>query len=456
MNGGEFPKSQNLASFDICKSKRKYTDRNETEEDRLLILETILCTREKLFLSFQGQSNKNNDLIPPSVVVDEILEQLDELLEFHAQSAIRSSKDAFWVEHPLQSFSKSLFKENERGITPKDFFSPLGCKSFSQASCDGARALAKESNIQEEFWSDTNNKNFDSPKKISLIELKSFWKNPSIYFLEKVLQIATHEENNLLPVSERLENSAWEDSSIKRELIQNFLNGNSLEENFRQFKNDNHLPPGQLGITLFKSLIGELKVMFQRTSPNFSQKIAGTCITANLKNIEIDGDTGTFFENKSFFFNGSKMKGKFCMEGIIQHLFNNAFSPFRGKITTVVGATDKSFIFSPFDPETSKIHLYKLIELQNHGITNPLPFFPNSSLAWLEQTINHRKRKPTQRSNSPLTCAQNRWSKNPGGEKYDFANKLIYPQDPWGRQDTLNLNEIIMGLVDELGEFISC
>ena len=83
-------------------------------------------------------------------------------------------------------------------------------------------------------------------------------------------------------------------------------------------------------------------------------------------------------------------------------------------------------------------------------------FFPNSSLAWLEQTINHRKRKPTQRSNSPLTCAQIRWSKNSGGEKYDFANKLLYQDDPWQNENTANLNDTIMGLVDELGEFLPC
>ena len=69
------------------------------------------------------------------------------------------------------------------------------------------------------------------------------------------------------------------------------------------------------------------------------------------------------------------MKGKFCMEGLVQHLFNNAFSPFKGRVTTVVGATDKSFRFFPLDETTSKNHLYKLIELYNCGITNPLPFF---------------------------------------------------------------------------------
>ena len=127
---GENSLPRNLASFDICRSKRKYTDRNETEEDRLLVLEAILCARQKLYLSFQGQSNKNNDLIPPSVVVDEILEQLDELLEFPSESAIRSSKNAFWVEHPLQAFSKNLFKENEKGIKPKSSFRPLGVKVF--------------------------------------------------------------------------------------------------------------------------------------------------------------------------------------------------------------------------------------------------------------------------------------------------------------------------------------
>ena len=82
MNGGEFPLSPTVPSFDLCKTNPKYTGRNQPEEDRLLVMEVILCTRKCLYLSYQGQSNKNNDTIPASIVVEEIIEQLDDLLDF--------------------------------------------------------------------------------------------------------------------------------------------------------------------------------------------------------------------------------------------------------------------------------------------------------------------------------------------------------------------------------------
>ena len=108
LNGGSFPTPPNRPSFDLCKLKPEYTDRNQSEEDRLLILESILCSRETLYFSFIGQSNKNNEKIPPSVVIDEILEQIDQITDFSHDELNTCSKDAFIFHHPLTAFWEKL------------------------------------------------------------------------------------------------------------------------------------------------------------------------------------------------------------------------------------------------------------------------------------------------------------------------------------------------------------
>ena len=68
----------------------------------------------------------------------------------------------------------------------------------------------------------------------------------------------------------------------------------------RTIPKENHLPPGQLGISLYQALIIELRLMFQRTVPNFSNKVSSTSIEADFNNIKIDGETGTFLMEKAF------------------------------------------------------------------------------------------------------------------------------------------------------------
>ena len=41
-----------------------------------------------------------------------------------------------------------------------------------------------------------------------------------------------------------------------------------------------------------------------------------------------------------------------------------------------------------------------------------------------------------------------------GGEGTEFSTELIYQENPWDLPETLELNELVMGFIDELGEFI--
>ncbi|MFL2911934.1 MAG: hypothetical protein ACJZ5X_00565, partial [Opitutales bacterium] len=145
---------------------------------------------------------------------------------------------------------------------------------------------------------------------------------------------------------------------------------------------------------------------------------------------------------------------KNCLEGLILHLFHNLYGPFPGNSKTVVGAIDKSFRFAPVSPNRAEQILSQLYELYLEGVARPLPFFPNASLAWLEQKIKHEKGKKRKNSLEPLDCAKKSWFNEMGGEGTEFSTELIYQKNPWGFPKTLELNELVMGFIDELGEFI--
>ena len=54
-------------------------DRSSREDDRYLFLETLWCAKEFLYLSYVGQSIRQAQEIPPSVVVNELLDGLDQI-----------------------------------------------------------------------------------------------------------------------------------------------------------------------------------------------------------------------------------------------------------------------------------------------------------------------------------------------------------------------------------------
>ena len=142
------------------------------------------------------------------------------------------------------------------------------------------------------------------------------------------------------------------------------------------------------------------------------------------------------------------------MEGFILHLFHNLYGPAPGKSKTVVAGIDKSISFAPVSLNRGEEILAQLLEFYFKGLAEPLPFFPNASLAWLEQTIKHESTKKRKNSLEPIDCARKNWENDRGGEGNEFATELIYSKDPWELPGTIELNETVMGFMHELGEFV--
>ena len=115
---------------------------------------------------------------------------------------------------------------------------------------------------------------------------------------------------------------------------------------------------------------------------------------------------------------------------------------------------DQSLILEPREPAQCIGQVSKLIELFREGLTRPLPFFPNASLAWLVQTKKHAEKTPKANAKSPHACAQDLWNSDRGGEGGEFATKLCFPDDPWELEETKEINKSIMEFLGEGGSFI--
>ena len=90
LDNGIFPRQDHHLGFDLMGNDYQPGDRSKKEADKSLFLDTIMAAREKLYLSYTGRSVKDNTKIPPSIVLDTLMDYL----------AMKP------VQHPLHGFSK--------------------------------------------------------------------------------------------------------------------------------------------------------------------------------------------------------------------------------------------------------------------------------------------------------------------------------------------------------------
>ncbi len=99
MNDGEFPKIDRNPTFDLLSQHFRKGDRSRRTDDRYQFLEILLSARQRLMMTYIGQSINQNTVIPPSVIISELLEVLQDSYALPNPT----------VQEPLQAFSWRYF-----------------------------------------------------------------------------------------------------------------------------------------------------------------------------------------------------------------------------------------------------------------------------------------------------------------------------------------------------------
>ncbi len=73
---GLFPAAGRRDALDLRAAKRRAGDVDPADRDRYMFLETLLCTRDKLYLSYVRRDEQTGDSLQPSAVVQELLHTL--------------------------------------------------------------------------------------------------------------------------------------------------------------------------------------------------------------------------------------------------------------------------------------------------------------------------------------------------------------------------------------------
>ncbi|MEI6847862.1 MAG: exodeoxyribonuclease V subunit gamma [Chlorobiaceae bacterium] len=422
MNDSAFPRQSRSPGFDLIALYPRRGDRSLRNEDRYLFLESILSARDLLYISYVGQSIKDNSDIPPSVLVSELL---DAVRRTFCLSSGASVEKQLVVKHRLQAFNGEYFTE--------------GSSLFSYSIENYRACLAKESGVNgsQSFMSAPLAELSEEWKTVPLTMLLRFYDNPARFFLEHRLGIRF--EGTVQPLNDResFYLQGLEQYIIKQELLEAILREQNVEVMLPLFRSRGLLPPARHGKCLFIEMVTEVK--------EFAWKIKQKTGSGGLlEPLEIDLRLGEFrltgkldrlWPKQQLHYRCAKIKPQDRMRSWIEHLVLNTEQRTGYPEETLLLMVDDAKRFTVV--HDSSMHLEKLLQHYWRGLMMPLPFFLRSSLAYAEKDEESEK----------LKAARKEWMDN------GFTNHLGEGSDPaihlcFGSSDPFN--EAFKSLTDEI------
>lgn len=378
MNDGAFPRLSSPPGFDLITRHPRPGDRSLRDEDRYLFLEAILSARDCLYISYIGQSMRDNSEIPPSVLISELLDAIER--GFSTGSA-QTIEERLLTRHRLQAFSR-------------DYFDPAsGLFSYSAENCAALLEQAEKSNITREFMTEPLAEADNLPQQITLTELIRFFGNPSRFFLEKCLGIRLQQGTIPLEEREPFSLDPLTAYGLKTALLERLLDGNDPFELFPEIRASGLLPPARHGELLFSKTVKEV----QAFAAEIKQQTADTPplpdleIDLELSGWQVTGRLDHIRQSQMLRYRPARIKAKDLLATWIEHLALNAAAHPGYPRQTILIQTDGQRIFSPI--KSAGEILQSLLELYRKGRSAPLPFFPESSLAYIKKREIEQARK---------------------------------------------------------------
>lgn len=408
MNNDNFPRRETTCEFDLIAQSPQKGDRSSNNNDKYLFLETIISAQNNLFISFIGRSIKDNHEISPSIVIAQLIDFIQNNFVLGNNKRVI---DKIFNKHRLHSFSTAYFQKN----------SPL--YSYSRESFNISLELQKKYKLETlhpvaisikpvppEFY------------KITIDDFISFFKNPSKYFLEKRLGLFLEKDDTALKDSENFEIQGLEKYSIANRVIKSTVKEDNIARLPEIFKAEGVLPPGNIGKI-------EIETLLNKTS-TFAEKIKNIInvqppkpieISLALNNIKLTGIIDSIYEPGFIYHTFSKTRGKNLIEPWIKHLILNAVKPDCVKTETHILSVDNKSIdnchlgkFFKIDAAGGLEHLNNLAEIYLKGLECPLPFFPDTSIAYVKEF------KKTNSEYKAISSAKITWL----GEHSTFSDSL--------------------------------
>ena len=390
MNEGAFPRQAHPADFNLVHSPdstRRPGDPDRQQDDRYLFLEALLAARDRLLISYVGQSIRDNATLAPSIVVSELQEYVKEHYSGSARLGDQGHfLDQLIVQHPLQPFSPRYFDQTD----PRLF-------SYEKAYLGAAHALRKPHASSSALVTSPIPIVSES-RSYSLKELIEFLGSPAKFFLRHTLGINLDRDapqlQELDPVAlEPLERYqigdralAWLEAGASEAEVARSLRATGLVT---------HGTPGTIDIeTAMKTarpIAAQLSRLKESPLPPYHFVVHPT---PKRDSGELKGSLHSLYERGQVLGQFARVKGKALIRAWVQHLALSACA-LPQQDTWLLGrdAQNKQpYVVKRFTAVDAPLtHLKNLLTLLEQGTSAPVPFFPDASLIFTQAILKQKE-----------------------------------------------------------------
>ena len=402
-----FPKDMREPAFNLIAAEPAAGDRSKRDDDKYLFLEALISARQVLYLSYVGRSVQDNSPIPPSVVIDELLEYVEAGFGVQASHIV--------TLHPLQAFSKSYFTST----TPELY-------SYSKENLEASQAMAAMDELPPFFQTPIEAPD-ESWRDCTLDQLCVFYTNPTRFILEQRLGIYLYQGNAVLVDHENFNINALDRFKIKQFLLSAHLEGEGTANRYESLHAAGVLPHGTIGRVLYQQIEQEVDQFANRLIQHTPD---GAMIS---KPFEIDigpyhlsGELDQLYPNKRLVYRLANIRPQDRLSLFIAHLVMAAVTTEEAARSSVLVCQDAHWELPPLDNPHDRLHDY--LDLYWQGLQMPVTFFPKSSY---EFALKQHQGKTSQQA---IAASRAVWQGNPPyrtGENQDpYLNLCFNGMDP--------------------------
>lgn len=375
MGDNQFPRRDHPVSFNLMAQHPRWGDPSKREEDRYLFLEAVLCAREQLYLSYVGQSQKDNSPLPPSGVVSELLDLIEQSFIQPGQKIL----DQIVTYHRLQAFSSSYFKPE----------GPLFSYAVENYQALKSRLLAP-SNIRRAFLSQPLPEPTEQTKAwktVRIEQLIQFLTHPAKFFLSQRLGLSFEKFATTNEEREPFEVQGLDKYHLEQEMLQKRLQGLSFADYYPLVKARGILPPGLMGKITYQQLSQGLDDFAKKIQPySLEGELAPLRLDLELDGFRLLGEIDSLYPAGLLHYRYAQLKGKDLLRIWLEHLVINALAEPGYPCSSFLLSLDKHYSFQPVVMESRNI-LKNILAFYAQGWRCPLPFYPETSWAFTKKWL---------------------------------------------------------------------
>jgi exodeoxyribonuclease V gamma subunit len=363
MNDGDFPRPRIDLSFDLMSRNPRRGDRSPRLDDRYLFLEALLSARNQLYISYVGQSVRDDAVLPPSVLVSELVDCLADMCKARG-GAERPGTD-FVTRQRLQPFHPAYFQTG----------SPLF--SYSAENLAAAKQLLAGGDPGAGFWTPLPLPLRENmAPELDLYDFVGFFLHPLRYFCRNRLGFELSAADEAPADSEPFSLTGLPLYQLETELLSRFVGKEDPQNSGLLWKARGALPHGRSGDIAVREVRKNVAGFYQRLTKYLAPPVEPPVFRMSIRDLVLCGRLEKMTENGLLHGRPARMKGKDLLRAWIMHLIANRLSPDQPCRSTVV-ARDRSVILRPV--ANSQELLEQLVTLFLQGLREPLPFFVETS-----------------------------------------------------------------------------